>query len=160
MEDSRAAKVFLSCCGSRVWADRMAAWRPYASREALHSAADRAFGGLRRPDWLEAFAAHPRIGESTPRDAGSANPEVWSSREQAGMAGADRSVRERLAAANDDYFERFGHVFLIHATGKSAEEMLRALEERLDNDPDEELEIAAEQQRLITHDRLEKLTGT
>ncbi len=100
-------------------------------------------------DRLEAFAAHPRIGERS--------ASRWSQAEQAGASGADQEVVERLHQGNLDYEQRFGHVFLIRASGRSASEMLAALEERLTNDPETEMRIAAEQQRQITALRLDAL---
>jgi OHCU decarboxylase len=106
--------------------------------------------GLGPEDWLEAFAAHPRIGE-----AGGASAD-WSRQEQAGVGG-DTDVQERLARGNADYEARFGHVFLISAAGRDAPEILAALTERLGNDPATELRVAAEEHRRITRLRLERL---
>jgi OHCU decarboxylase len=151
--NAKTAEVFeervLACCGSRAWAKELRAARPFATFEALLQTADDVWAGLSADDRLEAFAAHPRIGER----GGSA----WARGEQAGAAEAsDESLRE-LEAGNQEYEERFGHVFLINATGKSAEEILEALRERLGNDPGAELAEATEQQRQITRNRLEKL---
>jgi OHCU decarboxylase len=107
------------------------------------------WAGLSADNRREAFAAHPRIGEG----GGSA----WARSEQAGTAGSSDEVLRALDAGNREYEERFGHVFLINATGRSAEEMLEALRARLGNDPATELAEAAEQQRQITRLRLEKL---
>jgi allantoicase len=139
----------LACCGSRAWASELQEARPFATFDALLQTADDVWAALSHDDRLEAFAAHPRIGE---RD-GSA----WARREQAGTAGASDEVLEALEAGNREYEERFGHVFLIDATGKSVEEMLEAMSARLANDPETELAEAAEQQRRITRLRLEKL---
>lgn len=152
MADHEAVAEMLRCCGARAWAQSMARARPFTNATALHKAADRALDALTRDDWMDAFAAHPRIGSS----ANSA----WSRAEQAGMDDAGAAVRERLAAANEEYFARFGFIFLICATGKSAAEMLAALESRLHNEPELELQVAAEQQRLITHLRIDKLLAT
>ncbi len=123
--------------------------RPFATFDALLQTADDVWAGLAVDDRREAFAAHPRIGER----GGS----VWARGEQAGAAGASDEILRALEAGNHEYEERFGHVFLINASGKGAEEMLDALRERLGNDPDAELAEAAEQQRQITRIRLEKL---
>jgi allantoicase len=139
----------LACCGSRAWASQLQAARPFATFDALLQTADDVWAGLPADDLREAFAAHPRIGE---RD-GSA----WARGEQAGAAGAGDEIVRALEAGNREYEERFGHVFLINATDKTAEEMLEALRERLGNDADAELAEAAEQQRQITRIRLEKL---
>ena len=153
--DARAA--FLRCCGSRRWAEAMARGRPYADEHALLAAAERAAGPLVRADWLEAFSHHPRIGdrgslaERFPPTAG------WSTSEQSGVAGAGEHVLRALLEANREYEARFGYIFIVCASGKSASEMLALLRERLPNQPEAELEIAAAEQRKITAIRLKKL---
>lgn len=153
---AEAEAELLSCCGSREWARRVAARRPFASTSEVQEEAERAWWGLGREDWLEAFRAHPRIGERK----GGAQPERgarWSAQEQAGVGGAADPVRAALAEGNRAYEERFGHIYVVCATGKSAEEMLALLRARLANDPDTELRTAAGEQMKITHLRLEKL---
>ena len=150
LSDEEAAAELLAVCHSRRWAKEVAAGRPYADLAALQRAADEVWLGLGPEDWLEAFAAHPRIGE-----AGGASAD-WSRREQAGVGGAT-DVQERLARGNADYEARFGHVFLISAAGRDAPEILAALTERLGNDPATELRVAAEEHRRITRLRLERL---
>jgi allantoicase len=139
----------LACCGSRAWAKGLQEARPFATFDALLETSDDVWAGLSADNRREAFAAHPRIGEG----GGSA----WARSEQAGTAGSNDEVLRALDAGNREYEERFGHVFLINATGRSAEEMLEALRARLGNDPATELAEAAEQQRQITRLRLEKL---
>jgi OHCU decarboxylase len=131
----------------------MLAARPFASDAELLAAAERVWWGLGRTDWLEAFAAHPRIGE---RGSGGALTD-WARREQAGADGAAGATLAALAQGNLTYEERFGHVFLISATGKTADEMLGALRDRLTNDPGTELRVAAAEQAKITRLRLDKL---
>ena len=143
-----AEKALLACCGSRRWAARMEAARPFPGESGLLESADRIWRELAPEDWLEAFRAHPRIGE---RAAGEA------AREQAGTSGAPEAVLAALARANRDYEERFGHIFIVCATGRSAQEMLDLCRLRLHNDPRKELEVAAEEQRRITRLRLERL---
>ena len=150
LSDEEAAAQLLAVCHSRRWAKEMAAGRPYADLAALQRAADEVWLGLGPEDWLEAFAAHPRIGE-----AGGASAD-WSRQEQAGVGGAT-DVKERLARGNADYEARFGHVFLISAAGRDATEILAALTERLGNDPATELRVAADEHRRITRLRLERL---
>lgn len=147
-----------ACCGSRRWVENVAFERPFDDIEALHRAADRASDSLGRRDWLEAFGHHPRIGdvESLRRRFG-ARSGGWSEGEQAGALGADDSVLGRLAEGNRQYEERFGYLFIVFATGKSADEMLELLEARLGNDAGTELRIAAAEQRKITRLRLDKL---
>jgi OHCU decarboxylase len=112
-------------------------------------AADRIWSELNPPDWLEAFAAHPRIGESS--------ADRRAAREQSGVAGAQPETLARLAAANREYEDRFGYIYIVCASGKSAAEMLAMLESRLTHNAETELRAAAEQQRQITRLRLEKL---
>jgi OHCU decarboxylase len=135
----------------------MLAKRPFRSLPVLLDAADEVWWSLGKAEWLEAFAHHPRIGESRAAAAQSDQARGWSGAEQGGMGDAARSVREELAAANAAYEERFGHICIICATGKSAGELLEITQSRLSNAPGIELRIAAEEQRKITRLRLEKL---
>ena len=157
LHDDMAARAFLRCCGSSRWARRMAALRPFASAEAMAATADAAWSGLDRVDWLEAFAAHPRIGQTCAGGARRSSGSGWSDQEQAGVGGAAEQTRRRLADANGDYEARFGYIFVVCAAEKTAEDMLALLEGRLRHDADEELRIAAEEQRKITRLRLRKL---
>jgi OHCU decarboxylase len=157
MPDEELERELLSCCGSRAWARAVAGRGPFPGGEALLTAADEVWDEMGPDAWREAFDAHPRIGE-TKAAAGQTEREArWSRGEQAGVEDADGDVRERLAAANRAYEERFGHIFLVCAAGKSAEEMLGLLRERMRNDPETELRVAAGEQRKITRLRLEKL---
>jgi OHCU decarboxylase len=135
----------------------MAARRPFAAESELFEAADEVWSALAREDWLEAFLHHPPIGETRAKAIQSAAASRWSAREQYSVQKAAPEVLEALAVQNRAYVEKFGYVFLICATGKSSEEILNALRQRLPNDPDSELRIAAEEQRKITRLRLEKL---
>jgi 2-oxo-4-hydroxy-4-carboxy-5-ureidoimidazoline decarboxylase len=174
LPEPQALAAFLRCCGSRRWAEAMARGRPYRDETQLLAAAERAFARLSREDWLEAFSHHPRIGERgalavrfTPGPSGQgssrqgAGAEVraagWSAAEQSGVAGTSEDVLDALARANRDYEARFGYIFIVCATGKSAGEMLALLRERLPNEPDAELALAAAEQRKITAIRLRKL---
>jgi OHCU decarboxylase len=150
LEASRAGAEFLRCCGSARWAWAMTGARPFTDVDAMIAHGDTIWTSLASADWLEAFAAHPKIGE---RRAVSA----WSSEEQAGMRLADRRAQEKLAALNVDYQERFGYIFIVCATGKSSGELLALLEARLSNDAPAELTAAAGEQRKITALRLRKL---
>jgi OHCU decarboxylase len=159
----------------------MAAARPFGSFRELADEADRVWRSLSREDWLEAFAAHPQIGSapsSRPSSVAGAGPQglslnsvagagpqdlsprhslVWSRDEQDGTRGASPETLANLADANRDYEERFGHIFIVCASGRNAAEMLALAQARLANDPETELAIAAEEQRKITRLRLEKL---
>jgi allantoicase len=151
---SQARQVLATCCASRAWVERMAAGRPYADLDDLLGAGDRAVGELDRDDLAEALSAHPRIGQ---RAAGASTQAVWSRQEQAAVGDADAEVQAALHEGNRAYEERFGHVFLISASGRPAEELLAALRERLGNDPDTEWGLVAEELRKITRLRLERL---
>jgi OHCU decarboxylase len=148
-----AVDRFLSVCHSRRWAGAMADARPFGDLEQLQRAADAVWLGLGPDDWMEALAGHPRIGER------GGTSEEHSRREQAGMDDASRSVREAIAAGNREYEDRFGHVFLIAAAGRSPEEILSELTRRLDNSAEEEVRVAAEEHRRITRLRLERMFG-
>ena len=160
MSQERAREALERCCGARRWVEGLLARRPFASREALHGDADAVWATLERSDFLEAFSHHPQIGadpgELAKRFASTAS---WSSAEQARVQAADALTIERLAQGNARYLERFGFVFIVCASGKSAEEMLQLLEARLDNDPEREISVAAAEQAKITHLRLEKLAA-
>ncbi len=151
LSDEEAAGELLAVCHSRRWAKEVAAGRPYPDVAALQRAADEVWLGLSPEDWREAFEAHPRIGEG-----GGASAD-WSRQEQAGVGGAGQDTQDAIARGNAAYEARFGHVFLISAAGRDADEILAALTERLGNDPATELRVAAEEHRRITRLRLEKL---
>ena len=131
----------------------MAASRPFPDSSSLAETSDRTWRALSKEDWLEAFAAHPAVGTKI-------NLSPFSREEQSGTRGADSETLAELAAVNREYAGRFGHVFLVCATGKTAAEMLAIGRRRLGNDPETELAIAAEEQRKITRLRLEKLLGS
>jgi OHCU decarboxylase len=153
----RAAELLRSCCGATRWVSAMVARRPFGSRDAALAAADEVWRSLGPDDWREAFAHHPRIGErrsTLPQDARGA---AWSAGEQSGVTTASGTVQGQLAAVNREYERRFGHIFIVCATGKSAEELLALARARLRNDAETELRVAAEEQRKITRLRLEKL---
>ncbi len=139
-----------ACCASRKWSEAVAAGRPYKSWDALVEKSDRVWTSLAPEDWNEAFLAHPRIGEQKPGAR-------WTAQEQSGTGGSSDETMRALAAGNRAYEQKFGRVFLVCATGRSAAEMLANLTERMNNDPRKELQAAAEEQRKITRLRLEKL---
>jgi OHCU decarboxylase len=155
LPSAQAESALLDCCGSTRWAASVASRRPYATAEVLQKAADAIWWNLARADWLEAFSHHPQIGDKAA--AGSESARQWAEGEQAGARGTTEDVKTRLARANRAYFEKFGYIYIVCATGKTAEGMLAILNQRLQNDLASELSIAAEQQRMITRIRLEKL---
>ena len=150
LPEEQAAAELLAVCHSRRWAERVAAGRPYADLAALERAADAVWTDLEPDDWREAFAAHPRNGG---RAAGG------SAAVQVGVGGAGGDVRAELARGNAEYERRFGHVYLVAAAGRGADEILADLRARLGNDPAAELAVAAEEHRRITRLRLGKLVG-
>ncbi|HWQ35146.1 MAG TPA: 2-oxo-4-hydroxy-4-carboxy-5-ureidoimidazoline decarboxylase [Blastocatellia bacterium] len=156
-EDAFAA--LLSCCGSIRWAQRMTEARPFADSSALIGTAERIWRELRPADWLEAFASHPRIGERRAAVPQSAQSAQWSEAEQSGTRHSTPEILAELAEASRAYEEKFGYLFIVCATGKSSEQMLAICRERLGNDYEAELFIAAEEQRKITEIRLRKLIG-
>lgn len=141
--------ALLRCCGSRRWVEQMLAGRPYSDDSAVFTAAERAWWALAPNDSLEAFAAHPRIGERA--------DDAWARAEQAGVAAADPEMRRAFIEGNRAYEERFGYVFIVCATGRSADDLAAELRRRLGNDPASERRIAAGEQAKITRLRLEKL---
>ncbi len=152
-----AEQELLPCNGSHAWAQRVTEQRPFASPEELFAAADAAWWGLAPEAWQEAFDSHPRIGERHAKAASSTSL-AWSAGEQSDVSD-EAAVQTALVAANLQYEERFGRIFLVCATGKSAAQMLAILHGSLDNDPATELQEAAEQQRRITQLRLRKWLG-
>ncbi|TBR21065.1 2-oxo-4-hydroxy-4-carboxy-5-ureidoimidazoline decarboxylase [bacterium] len=145
-----ARQELLRCCGSIRWSERMEAGRPYADKAALLAAAERVWWALEAVDWLEAFSHHPRIGQKKVEAA-------WAKQEQDGVKSASQQVLQTLAERNHAYERRFGHIFLVCATGKSADQMLALLDARMGNDSDAELRVAAGEQAKITAIRLTKL---
>ena len=151
-------EIFLRCCGSTVWAEHMANSAPFSSRNDLHHIAIQIWGSLGREEYLEAFKAHPQIGASIEELRKKfQKTSDWSSGEQSGMQEASEETIQALKVANAQYLDRFGYIFIVCATGKSAEEMLGIIQARLPNDPETELLIAAKEQEYITTIRLEKL---
>jgi len=154
MDVARAMEAILPCNGSRAWAEGVARMRPVACAEELFAASDHVWRALPERDWQQAFDSHPRLGESHAK-AATAKSLSWSAHEQS-AANPDEAMREELAQANREYERRFGRIFLLCATGRSAAEMLAILRTRVQNDAASELREAAEQQRLITQLRLRK----
>ena len=157
LSEGEAEAELLKCCGSTLWARRMAAERPFHDLEHLLAAANAVWWALDAEDWLEAFSRHPKIGEKDSERLQAQDARQWSEQEQAGTRSADEETKLSLAEANREYERKFGYIYIICATGKTADEMLSILKERLQNDADRELRIAAEEQRRITHLRLQKL---
>lgn len=148
-----ADAALLACCSSATWARHVANRRPYTDMAELHDAAGEALATMSETDLDQALAGHPRIGERP------ASAHSWSSQEQSGVAGAADQVQAELAAANRRYEERFGHVYLVCASGHSADELLDILRERLDNDPATERQVVRTELGKINRIRLDRLIG-
>jgi len=157
LASDEAVKELLQCCGSQKWAAEMSKQRPFPNEENLLAAANDTWWSLDHSDWLEAFRSHPKIGEKKAADKVSAQSQQWSGQEQSGVANASQETSSSLATLNQAYEQKFGFIFIICATGKTTDEMLAALRERLEHDPEAELPIAAAEQSKITELRLKKL---
>jgi 2-oxo-4-hydroxy-4-carboxy-5-ureidoimidazoline decarboxylase len=145
-----AREALLACCGSEAWVMRMAANRPFADTETFEAQAEDVWWQLTDRDWLDAFAKHPKIGQK--RDNAK-----WSAAEQAGMTAAGRDASDLMYRRNVEYENRFGFIFIVCATEKTAEEMLSLIDQRMGNEPAAEMRIAAQEQAKITRLRLRKL---
>jgi OHCU decarboxylase len=152
-----AEAEYLKCCGSTRWAKLMTEARPFANFKDVSSKADEIWASLGEQDWLEAFRAHPKIGERKAAAIQSQQAAGWSAQEQSQTQQAADTTKAAIAEGNRVYEDRFGFIFIICAMGKSAEEIANALKERLAHDAETELRIAAEEQRQITQLRLNKL---
>jgi 2-oxo-4-hydroxy-4-carboxy-5-ureidoimidazoline decarboxylase len=154
-----AVREIIACCGAAAWGDMLANRRPFVDEASLLAASDEVWLSLLPTDWLEAFRSHPRIGESSAKAPLTAQSASWSRQEQGKVSSSGEEVKAGLAAANRAYEQKFGHIFIVCATGKSAVEILAILRRRMQNDEDTELREAAEQQRQITQLRLKKWLG-
>ena len=157
LSEADATTAFEQCCGAARWVERMVIGRPFESLAEMIEISDTIWEECDVDDYLEAFTHHPRIGDVESLAKKYANTKAWASGEQKGVEGADRAVIERLAAGNKSYEEKFGHLFIVCATGKSVAEMLALLEARMPNDPKAEVMVAAAEQNKITRLRLKKL---
>ncbi|MFZ5467928.1 MAG: 2-oxo-4-hydroxy-4-carboxy-5-ureidoimidazoline decarboxylase [Myxococcota bacterium] len=155
-----AAAELQRCCGSRQWAEGVARARPFRDEEHLYTEAARRWEKAGPADWHEAFSHHPRIGDVSKLRERFAQTASWSSQEQQGVSAASEETLRELAEGNGAYEEKFGHLFLVCATGKSAAELLALLRERMNNAPDHELRVACAEQAKITRIRLEKLLSS
>jgi 2-oxo-4-hydroxy-4-carboxy-5-ureidoimidazoline decarboxylase len=153
----RAAEELTRCCGSSRWVEIMLKCRPFKDKAALLKDAESTWMVMMPRDWMEAFEHHPRIGGKDALREKFAKTADWAKGEQAGAAAADDATLEALAAGNAEYEEKFGFLFIVCATGKSAQEMLALLNARLPNIQAAEMKTAAAEQAKITKLRLEKL---
>ena len=157
--DAEAFSALQRCCGASRWVQLMLDARPFASDEAVFEAAEDCWAKMARNDILEAFSHHPKIGANIETlRAKFQQTAGWSASEQASVSQASDAVLEALAQGNIDYEAKFGYIFIVCATGKSAAEMLSLLQARLVNAPADEIKLAAAEQAKITRIRLEKLS--
>ncbi len=145
------------CCGAREWVNGMLEKFPFSSHEDLYRSADEVWECCSQDAWLEAFTHHPKIGDIKSLEKKFASTATWSEGEQKGVNTATQATLQALAQGNTDYENKFGYIFIVCATGKSAQEMLALLQARLPNDPKDEIHIAMKEQQKITKIRLEKL---
>lgn len=157
LDEAEAQAVLTRCCVSTRWLEGMLAARPFTDKSDLHDKALRIWESLSMPDFLEAFKGHPKIGNVDSLRAKYADTRQIAAGEQSGVNEANEAVLNALAKGNDDYEKRFGFIFIVCASGKSASEMLALLEARLENDLHQELVIAAGEQAKITALRLDKV---
>lgn len=157
LEPTSALAELNKCCGSARWAESTLKMRPFEKLEDLLFASDKAWSSCTVNDQLEAFSHHPKIGDVKSLQEKFATTKHWAGKEQSGVAEASTKVIERLAELNTLYEDRFGFIFIICASGQTANAMLAALEQRVQNNYDEELRIAAAEQHKITDIRLKKM---
>ena len=156
LPQEEAAREIVACCGSGTWSAKMASKRPIQDEATLLALSDEIWRALSEADWLEAFRSHPRIGEPSPDKTVAPQSSAWSEQEQQKAAAADEAVKMALKWGNREYEQRFGRIFIVCATGKSANEILEILRRRLHNDDATELQLAAEEQQKIMHIRMKK----
>ena len=157
LSSTARAEALATCCGSATWVAALHQQFPFATAEALYAEADRIWYSLNEADWREAFTHHPKIGDVNALKEKFASTATWAAGEQGAVRLASQGTLEALAAGNDAYERKFGYIFIVCATGKSAEEMLALLQARLPNAPEAEIRIAMGEQAKITRLRLEKL---
>ena len=151
------AEQLQKCCGATAWVAQLNGQFPFSSLGALLEAAETIWQGLTEADWREAFTHHPKIGDVAGLREKFASTSAWAGQEQGAVAAATEETLRELAAGNAAYEQRFGYIFIVCATGKSAGQMLGLLRERLPHEPAREIGVAAAEQANITRIRLEKL---
>jgi len=151
------AEALSTCCGATAWVATLNEQFPFTSPAALYEAAERTWHNLTEADWREAFTHHPKIGDVNALKEKFASTATWAAGEQGAVRQASPETLEALAAGNAAYEVKFGYIFIVCATGKSAAEMLALLQARLPHDPSQEIHVAMREQAKITRLRLEKL---
>jgi 2-oxo-4-hydroxy-4-carboxy-5-ureidoimidazoline decarboxylase len=156
LDTESAAREILPCCGSQAWAAALTAKRPLVNDAELIAASNAVWLSLPEAAWQQAFDSHPRIGQKHTQTHATDESLRWSAEEQRAAFSEDDAAKLALEEANRRYEQRFGRIFIVCASGKSASEILSILEARMPNDPQTELHEAAEQQRQITQLRLRR----
>ncbi|GAA4354391.1 2-oxo-4-hydroxy-4-carboxy-5-ureidoimidazoline decarboxylase [Hymenobacter saemangeumensis] len=151
------AEELTKCCGATNWVNSMCEIFPVADEQTLFDKAKAIWYNLSEADWREAFTHHPKIGDVNSLKEKFASTSKWAEGEQGAVKQAGQQTLEDLAKGNEAYEQKFGYIFIVCATGKTAEEMLELLQTRLPNSPEEEIKIAMGEQDKITRIRLEKL---
>ena len=154
---AEASDELLKCCGSREFVKRLCQQRPFQSIDDLKRQAELIWWSLSIADWLEAFRSHPKIGEQKGANPVAVKSQQWSQQEQSGVVDSGAQTLQQLAELNREYEKKFGYIYIVCATGKSAAEMLSILRDRLQNTADDELRVAAAEQAKITELRINKL---
>lgn len=152
-----AYKAFSDCCGSKNWVNKMISSRPFKSKNEAIEISDLIWNSISKNDWLEAFEHHPKIGDINSMKEKYSSTRKLAESEQAGVKDSSIDTLSEIAKYNADYLKKFGYIFIVCATGKSADEMLLIIKERINNDPETEIKIAMKEQSKITKLRLEKI---
>ena len=154
---SEANEQFKLCCGASNWVEKMNQNRPFHDKNEVYQQAESIWFSLSSEDWLEAFTHHPKIGDIDSLRKKFHNTKSISKNEQSGVNDAEKSTLNNLAKSNQLYEDKFGFIFIVCATGKSADEMLALIKMRLNKNAETEMQNAAKEQNKITQLRLEKL---
>src|SRR5215469_7272037 len=154
-----ARQALLECCSAPGWAEQMAAARPYASARDAIQRSGAIVATLTVTDLIAALAGHPRIGERPEAGDDLQQSAVWSSREQSGVDPGDTATRRALAEGNRQYEQRFGHIYLVSAAGRTGPELLDVLRDRLQNDPEDEWQVVRSELQKINALRLQRLVA-
>ena len=157
LSSEEAAELFSKCCGASKWLNQMINSRPFVTNKEIAECSEKIWRTLDEKDWLEAFKQHPKIGDINSLRKKYSSTKKFAVKEQSGVNDASLEVLEELAKLNNEYEKKFGYIFIVCATGKTAEEMLSIIKERIRNDAKAEIKIAMEEQNKITKLRLEKL---
>jgi len=157
LSEKDAYQTFENCCVAPRWVKRMVAARPFSSNENVYETAQNIWNELTEDDYLAAFEGHPQIGDVSTLRAKYSSTAEKAGHEQSGMSAANEAVLNEMMTINKTYLTTFGFIFIVCATGKTAEQMLTLIKNRINNDREKELNIAAKEQAKITKIRLEKL---